>query len=46
MGWFAGAVETAVEQGLAPGRNFIQIGPWELGIDTTDNVIYHAVYRP
>lgn len=43
---FAGAVETAVKQGLGPGRNFIQIGPWELGIDTTDNVIYHAVYRP
>jgi RHS repeat-associated protein len=43
---FAGAVESAVGQGLAPGRNFLQIGPWELGIDTTDNVIYHAVYRP
>lgn len=43
---FAGAVETAVQQGLAPGRNFLQVGDWELGIDTTDNVIYHAVYRP
>ena len=43
---FAGAVETAVKQGLAPGRNFLRIGHWELGIDTTDNVIYHAVYRP
>jgi hypothetical protein len=46
MSSFAGAVKTAVEQGLAPGRNFLQIGPWELGIDTTDNVIFHAVYRP
>lgn len=43
---FAGAVETAVERGLASGRNFLQVGNWELGIDTTDNVIYHAVYRP
>lgn len=46
MSTFAGAVETAVKQGLAPGRNFLQVGSWELGIDTTDNVIYHAVYRP
>lgn len=35
-----------MKQGLAPGENFLQISPWELGIDTTDNVIYHAVYRP
>lgn len=46
MSSFAGAVESAVTQGLAPGRNFRQIGPWELGIDISDNVIYHAVYRP
>lgn len=46
MSSFAGSLETAVSQGLSPGRNFIQIGPWELGIDTNANVIYHAVYRP
>lgn len=42
----AGSVETAVQRGLLPGRNFIQVGPWELGIDMNDHVIYHAVYRP
>jgi len=46
MSSFAGSVETAVAQGLKPGRNFVQVGPWELGIDTNGNVIYHAVYRP
>jgi hypothetical protein len=36
-----------MEQGLlGPGRNLFTIGDWELGIDTTDNVIYHAVYIP
>ena len=44
---FAGSVETAVDQGLlGPGRNFLTVGSWELGIDTTSNVIYHAVYSP
>jgi hypothetical protein len=43
---FAAAVEEAVRLGLVPGRNFVTIGPWELGIDTIDRVIYHAVYRP
>lgn len=42
----AGSVESALAQGLKPGRNFVQVGPWELGIDTNSNVIYHAVYRP
>lgn len=42
----AGAVEQAQVQGLNPGRNFTRIGDWELGIDTNDNVIFHAVYRP
>lgn len=42
----AGSVETAVSRGLTPGRNFVQVGPWELGIDTRGNVIYHALYRP
>ncbi len=46
MSSFAGALETAVDQGLTSGRNFVQVGPWELGIDTVDNVVYHAVYRP
>ncbi|MEK7425513.1 MAG: RHS repeat-associated core domain-containing protein [Actinomycetota bacterium] len=46
MSSFAGSVETAVVRGLNPGRNFLQVGPWELGIDTNGNVIYHAVYRP
>ena len=46
MSSFAGSVETAVARGLNPGRNFVQVGPWELGIDTNGNVIYHAVYRP
>jgi hypothetical protein len=42
----AGAVETAVDNGLlGPGRNFITVDNWELGIDTTDHVIYHAIYR-
>jgi RHS repeat-associated protein len=42
----AGSVETALQQGLVYGRNFLRIGAWELGIDTRANVIYHAVYRP
>lgn len=42
----AGSIETAVSRGLAPGRNFVQVGQWELGIDTRGNVIYHAMYRP
>lgn len=42
---FAGSVETAIADGLAPGRNLLQVGPWELGIDTKDQLIYHAVYR-
>ncbi len=42
----AGSVEQAVAHGLRPGRNFVTIGRWELGIDTNGNVIYHAVYRP
>ena len=42
----AGAVEQAQVQGLRPGRNFGITGDWELGIDTSDNVIFHAVYRP
>jgi hypothetical protein len=42
----AGSVETAVQGGLLSGRNFIRVGPWELGIDTRGSVIYHAVYRP
>ena len=43
----AGAVETAVKQGLlGPGRNFVTVGNWELGIDRATNVIYHALYRP
>jgi RHS repeat-associated protein len=43
----AGALETAVDRGmLGAGRNFLTIGNWELGIDMTKNVIYHAVYRP
>ena len=42
----AASVESAVQGGLSPGRNFLQVGPWELGIDTMGNVIYHAVYRP
>ena len=46
MSSFAGSVETAVAQGLKPGRNFVQVGSWELGIDTNGNVIYHAVYKP
>lgn len=43
---FAGSVESALAQGLRPGRNFLRVGPWELGIDTNSNVIYHAVNRP
>lgn len=43
---FAGSVERAVQGGLQSGRNFVKIGPWELGIDTRGNVIYHAVYKP
>lgn len=42
----AGSVESALAQGLRPGRNFLRVGPWELGIDTNSNVIYHALYRP
>jgi len=42
----AGSIETAVSRGLTRGRNFVQVGPWELGIDTRGNVIYHALYRP
>ncbi len=42
----AGSVETALQGGLASGRNFLRVGPWELGIDTRSNVIYHAIYRP
>lgn len=42
----AGSVDTAVRGGLQSGRNFVRVGPWELGIDTRGNVIYHAVYRP
>ncbi len=43
---FAGSIETAVQRGLGPGRNFIAVGSWELGIDTGGNVVYHALYRP
>jgi hypothetical protein len=44
---FAGAVESAVESGvLGSGRNLLTIGSWELGIDMSNNVIFHAVYRP
>ncbi|MEX2555048.1 MAG: RHS repeat-associated core domain-containing protein [Actinomycetota bacterium] len=42
----AGSVESAVRGGLQSGRNFIRVGPWEVGIDTRANVIYHAVYMP
>jgi|GEM_PF-1478243 hypothetical protein len=38
---FVSAVDAAVPQ-LGPGRNFLVVGDWELGIDTSDNVIYHA----
>ncbi|HLY29491.1 MAG TPA: hypothetical protein VKQ36_00555, partial [Ktedonobacterales bacterium] len=38
---FASSVEAAAPQ-LIDGRNFLTIGAWELGIDTADNVIYHA----
>lgn len=43
---FAGAVESASARGLVAGRNFLTIGEWELGIDSTAKVIYHALYRP
>ncbi len=46
MSLLAGAVEKAVQDGLQPGRNFVRVGPWELGIDMSGNVIYHGVYRP
>jgi RHS repeat-associated protein len=43
---FAGAVDDAVTRGLVPfSRNFGLFDGWELGIDTNDNVVYHAVYR-
>lgn len=42
----AGSIETAVARGLTPGRNFVNVGPWELGIDMRSNIIYHALYRP
>jgi hypothetical protein len=46
MSSLAGSLETAVRGGLQSGRNFVRVGPWELGIDTRGNVIYHAVYKP
>jgi hypothetical protein len=42
----ASAVETAMSRGLTAGRNVVQVGDWELGIDMPDRVIFHAVYRP
>ncbi|WP_317496461.1 hypothetical protein [Haloechinothrix sp. LS1_15] len=42
----AGSVEAAIQGGLKRERNSVRIGPWELGIDGRDNVIYHAVYKP
>jgi RHS repeat-associated protein len=42
----ASAVEEAQGIGLHFGRNFLTVGNWELGIDTSDNVIYHALYGP
>ena len=26
--------------------SFLQVDPWELGIDTRSNVLYHTFYRP
>ncbi len=43
---FAEAVIQTMGSGLNKGRNFVRQGAWELGIDTADNTIYHAVYRP
>ncbi|MGH2511006.1 MAG: hypothetical protein ACRDHZ_26890, partial [Ktedonobacteraceae bacterium] len=45
----ATAIEKAQEDGLlkaGTGKQFFKIGEWELGIDTTEHVIYHIVYRP
>jgi hypothetical protein len=42
---------SAVQQGVAnlatsaPGRYFINVGGWELGINTETGVIYHALYQ-
>ncbi|BBB89692.1 two-partner secretion domain-containing protein [Methylomusa anaerophila] len=42
---------SAVQQGMAnlatsaPGRYFINVGGWELGINTETGVIYHALYK-
>ncbi|WP_088831371.1 RHS repeat-associated core domain-containing protein [Paenibacillus tyrfis] len=39
---FRAAVEEAIPS-LQEGRNFITVGGWELGIDSTDGIIYHAM---
>ncbi len=43
----ASAIEEAQEKGLLkPGKNFLKVGDWEIGIDTNEHVIYHLVYKP
>ena len=39
-------LQQAQKQGLNPGRSFIRLDNWEIGIDTLDNHIYHWLYKP
>lgn len=42
MNSFLNAARLALQEPLIEGRNFLIVGGWELGIDTTTSVIYHA----
>lgn len=42
MNSFLNAVKLALQQDLLAGRNFLIVGGWEIGINTTTGVIFHA----
>lgn len=42
MNSFLNAARLALQEPLIEGRNFLIVGGWEIGIDTTTSVIYHA----
>jgi len=46
MSPIAASIDKAQREGLKPGRNFGWYGPFQLGIDTADNTIFHIVYNP
>ncbi len=45
------AIQAARDQGLQNGRNYFKFGDsatgiYEIGIDSTDNTVFHFLYTP